>query len=106
MPNELTCHLLEDELMHYGVMGMHWGVRRYQPYGKGGYVPEGEHGRFVGRVKQTQSGYRRALNKLQKQRDKNYATAKRYGDDGYRIERDIKSNENRWSKNKIDKQHS
>lgn len=24
--------LKTDELMHYGVKGMHWGVRRYQPY--------------------------------------------------------------------------
>ena len=23
---------MSKELMHYGVMGMHWGVRRYQPY--------------------------------------------------------------------------
>lgn len=37
----------EDELMHYGILGMHWGIRRYQDYGEGGYDPEHE-GRFVG----------------------------------------------------------
>lgn len=27
--------LTEEGLQHYGVKGMHWGVRRYQPYPKG-----------------------------------------------------------------------
>lgn len=33
------------ELMHYGVMGMHWGVRRYQPYPA---AYDGD-GKFIGR---------------------------------------------------------
>ena len=28
---------------------MHWGIRRYQPYGSGGYNPKGDDGKFVGR---------------------------------------------------------
>lgn len=27
-------------LAHFGIKGMHWGVRRSQPYGKGGYSPK------------------------------------------------------------------
>ena len=32
------------DLKHHGILGMHWGIRRYQPYGMGGYLPKGKEG--------------------------------------------------------------
>lgn len=34
-----------DELYHHGIKGMHWGIRRFQPY------PAGATGKFVGKIK-------------------------------------------------------
>ena len=43
-------------LSHHGVLGQKWGIRRYQPYGSGGYNPKGDKGKFVGKRGSTSSG--------------------------------------------------
>lgn len=62
---------LTTELMHHGVQGMRWGIRRYQPYGIG-YDPQ-KVGKFIGNMKRTPKGYQKALNRLSKDAEYNQA---------------------------------
>ena len=64
---------MSDEIQHFGVKGMKWGDRRYQPYTKG----SGKKGKFVDRTKQKMSDVKKTRSrkkqvKKEKKQDETY----------------------------------
>ena len=93
-----------DHLAHYGVMGMKWGVRRYQPY-PSDYVGNG---RYIGKPSTTPEGLKPTLREKIREyaksghaltRAKEYSLDRRIANRAERMQkRFVKKQTNRYAK--------
>ena len=70
--------MTENELYHHGILGMKWGVRRFQPYSSTGPRKGGATGKEIGEAaRKPTRAERKAEKKLAKKREKNLAKARK-----------------------------
>lgn len=72
-PNE---GITEEELYHHGIKGMHWGIRRFQPYQPGAKVKGGKEVGLATKVKQRITGIPEGIKQHKAQKKKAEALKK------------------------------
>lgn len=90
---------MNNELKHYGILGMKWGIRRYQPYST---VPRqsGKGGKEIGEARRLDKVSTRKAYKILK-KDVRNARAERHGiANRYMIDREIGENSEKLRKEK------
>jgi hypothetical protein len=90
-----------DELYHHGVLGMHWGIRRYQPYRKGERVNGGKEVGKATKVEQRESLSSKIL-RLTNKTERKWAKQKKA--DAIRVKNgfyDTESDEYKNEKNRV-----
>lgn len=63
--------LRNDVICHHGILGMHWGIRRFQPYGKGYHGD----GKFVGTLKKGADRVKKGIRDIRDKKYREYDTS-------------------------------
>lgn len=61
----MSNYYISAELQHHGVLGMKWGIRRYQPY------PDGKKGKYVGKAFGSDQHTKRVIKSIKNDKKRN-----------------------------------